>query len=49
MKEVTILILTVLITLAVIGLEIYVWVEYGNKPAGEIPLWALWLLFGHNN
>ena len=38
----------VLIVLALIGLEIYVWVVYGNKPAGEVPLWALWLLFGHN-
>ncbi len=35
----------ILATVAVIGLEIYVWVTYATAPAGEIPAWALVLMF----
>ncbi len=35
----------VLVTIAFIGIEIYVWLTYATAPAGEIPTWALVLMF----
>ena len=35
----------ILLVLAVIGIEIYVWVVYGGTPVGEIPMWALWFMW----
>jgi hypothetical protein len=35
----------ILLVLAYIGIEIYVWVVYGGTPTGEIPMWALWLMW----
>ncbi|MDE6356946.1 MAG: hypothetical protein K2L67_06880 [Clostridia bacterium] len=35
----------ILVTVAAIGLEIYVWLTYATAPAGEIPAWALILMF----
>ncbi len=35
----------ILVTVAAIGLEIYVWLTYGASPAGEVPAWALILMF----
>lgn len=36
----------ILALVAFLGLEIYLWVEYGGKPLGEIPTWALYLMWG---
>lgn len=38
----------ILVLVAFIGLEIYLWVEYGSKPLGEIPAWALYFMCGKN-
>jgi hypothetical protein len=46
---ITILIIVVGLILSIIGVEIYVWIEYGNKPITEIPSWALWFMFGGNS
>lgn len=35
----------VVVTVAFIGLEIYVWLKYGTAPAGDVPAWALYLMF----
>lgn len=32
-----------------IGVEIYVWVTYGNKSIDEVPFWALIFMFGGKN
>ena len=32
-------------TIAAIALEVYVWITYATAPAGEIPAWALVLMF----
>lgn len=39
------IILIILLSLTFTVLEIYVWIKYGGMPAGEIPGWALWLMF----
>lgn len=31
---------------AFVGIEIYVWVQYGNKPITEIPSWVLFFMLG---
>ena len=39
----------VLCGLALVGLlaaEICAWVMYGGKPIDEVPLWAIWFMFG---
>ena len=41
--------LLILIILGLIGVEIYVWVNYGGKPITEIPAWALWFMFSGGN
>lgn len=33
------------VTVAVIALEVYVWLTYGSAPAGDVPTWALYLMF----
>ncbi len=33
------------VTVAFIALEAYVWITYGLAPAGEVPTWALYLMF----
>ncbi len=38
----------VLVVVAFIGLETYLWINYGGKPIGEIPTWALYLMWGKN-
>ena len=43
MKKV-LLVIGVLIALAAIAFDIWAVVTYGNKPASEVPAWALWLL-----
>ena len=45
---ITILIIVVGLILSVIGVEIYVWIEYGSKPITEIPAWALWFMWGNS-
>jgi hypothetical protein len=35
----------ILIILAYVGIEIYVWVVYGGTPIDEIPMWALRLMW----
>ncbi|MBR0189017.1 MAG: hypothetical protein IJQ23_01370 [Clostridia bacterium] len=37
-----------LIVVAVLGVAIYVWTEYGGKPITEIPAWALYFMWGKN-
>ena len=32
------------VTVAVIALEVYVWLTYGSAPAGDVPTWALYLM-----
>lgn len=39
-------VLIVLIVISIIVFEITLWIMYGNKPTGEIPLWVLWFLVG---
>ena len=39
-------IMVILLGLAFIGVEIYVWVTYANTPASELPAWVLFLIFG---
>ena len=34
------------IVFAYIGLQIYLWITFGNTPIGEVPAWALWLMLG---
>ena len=43
-----ILVAVVIISLlfAFIGVEIYVWVKYGNTPIGDVPSWVLFFMFG---
>lgn len=40
------IIVGILLILACIGIEIYVWVVYGGTTIDEIPMWALWLMWG---
>ena len=35
----------ILIILAYVGIEIYIWVVYGGTPIDEIPMWALRLMW----
>lgn len=35
----------ILATLAFVILEAYVWLTYGAAPAGDVPAWALYLMF----
>lgn len=39
-------IVVILLALAFVGVEIYVWVTYANTPASELPAWILFLMFG---
>lgn len=39
-------IVCILLCLAFVGVEIYVWVTYANTPASELPAWVLFLMFG---
>ena len=39
-------IMVILLGLAFVGVEIYVWVTYANTPASELPAWVLFLMFG---
>ena len=41
-----IFILGLLLFISYIGLQIYLWITFGNTPIGEIPAWALWLMIG---
>ena len=33
------------VTVAFAVLEAYVWITYGLKPTGEVPAWALYVMF----
>lgn len=39
-------IIAILIVLSVIGITIYIWITYGNKPINEVPSWAAWWMLG---
>ena len=39
-------IVVILLGLALVGVEIYVWVTYANTPASELPAWVLFFMFG---
>ena len=41
--------IVIIILFAFLGLEVYTWIEYGGKPASEIPGWVWWLWFSGNN
>jgi hypothetical protein len=41
-----IIIVGLLLIFSYIGLQIYLWITFGNTPIGEIPAWALWLMLG---
>ena len=45
----TLYILCGLVVLFLIGLNIYAFIEYGNKPMSEVPAWIWWLWFGGKN
>lgn len=48
-REIIILILAGIVVagvLATLGMTVYCWVVYGGKPVSEIPVWALWFMFG---
>lgn len=34
-----------MLALGFLAFEITLFITYGNKPAGEVPTWALWFLF----
>lgn len=38
--------LIALLALGYAGVSIYCFAAYGGKPAGDIPAWALWFMFG---
>lgn len=40
------IVLVLLATFALAGIEIYVWVTYSNTPASELPAWVLFWMFG---
>lgn len=44
-----IIIFFVALMCGLIGVEIYVWVTYGDAPITEIPAWALFFMFGGGN
>lgn len=35
-----------ILALGFIGIELYVWITYASKSVNEIPLWALFFMFG---
>lgn len=35
----------VILALGFLTFEIILFITYGNKPAGEVPTWALWFMF----
>lgn len=39
------LVLCVIIIIGFLGLEVFLWIRYGNKPITEIPAWAYSLMF----
>lgn len=39
------IIVIVALVSTIIGFTIAAWVQYGNKPIDEIPMWALWLMW----
>ena len=39
-------VIILLLLLAFVGIEIYVWVKYGNTPIGDVPSWVLFFMFG---
>ena len=40
------IVMMVLLALAMIGIEIYIWVTYANTPVEELPSWVLFFMFG---
>ena len=40
-------IISIIIIISLIIFDIYLWINYGNKPIDEIPLWVLYFLWGH--
>ena len=41
-------IILVLLVVALVILQIYCWIEYGNKPIQETPNWVNWLMYRRN-
>ena len=44
--QIIVSVLIVLIIGAFIGIEIYVWVQYGKTPITELPSWVVFFMFG---
>lgn len=42
---VSVAVIGIALLLTLIGFTIAAWVQYGNKPIDEIPMWALWLMW----
>ena len=40
-----VLLILVIVVIVVIVFTVIAWVQYGNKPIEEIPMWALWLMW----
>lgn len=34
----------IVVMIIVIIFNIWLWVTYGNKPAGEVPFWVFWFM-----
>ena len=33
-----------LLCVGALTLEAYIWIKYGNMPAGEVPAWVMWFM-----
>lgn len=41
----SVIVIGVALLLTLLCFTISAWVQYGNKPIDEIPMWALWLMW----
>lgn len=39
----------IIIVLAFVGIQMYCWIKYGNKPIQETPNWVNWLMYRGGN
>lgn len=46
MKNKPVLVVLGIISIALIILMIYTYIEYGGKPISEVPAWAFWIMKG---
>lgn len=43
MKKIAFILCCIIVLLALI-FEFYIWIKYGNMPAGEVPAWVMWFM-----